>query len=212
MHAPVCQLSVEGSWRSCRGRFALDPAADLLTSHTVYNQRFAVPLLHLAVPLLCIWQCPYYIWRCPYCIWRCPYYIHMAVPLLHLAAPLLHLAVPLLHIDIDSRRWSLEIEGKYMVAYCFFPSISWAELPSGLLYGPLWPHGSLLDICTPPGHDSACAVQNALKSTGFSGMRMRSGRPELIWPPSRTRPTARPQSGMGQGNSPAAAGRPEGPG
>ena len=73
------QVSVEGSWRSCRGRFALDPAAYLLTSHTVYNQRFAVPLLHLAVPLL-------------------------------------HLAVPLLHID--SRRWSLEIEGKYMVAHC----------------------------------------------------------------------------------------------
>ena len=69
------QLSVEGSWRSCRGRFALDPAADLLTSHTVYNQRFAVPLLHLAVPLL-----------------------HLAVPLLHLAVPLLHLAVPLLHM------------------------------------------------------------------------------------------------------------------
>ena len=61
------QLSAEGFWRSCRGRFALDPAADLLTSHTVYNQRFAVPLLHLAVPLL-----------------------HLVVPLLHLAAPLLH--------------------------------------------------------------------------------------------------------------------------
>jgi hypothetical protein len=136
------QVSVEGSWRSCRGRFALDPAADLLTSHTVYNQRFAVPLLHqempllhlavpllhLAVPLLHL-AVPLLHLAVPLLHLAVPL-LHPAVPLLHLAVPLLHLAVPLLHLavsllhlavpllHIDSRRWSLEIEGKYMVAHC----------------------------------------------------------------------------------------------
>ena len=108
------QLSVEGSWRSCRGRFALDPAAYLLASHTVYNQRFAVPLLHLEVALLHLAVA---------LLHQAVPLLHLAVPLLHLAVSLLHLAVSLLHLavpllHIDSRRWSLEIEGKYMVAHC----------------------------------------------------------------------------------------------
>jgi hypothetical protein len=43
------------------------------------------------------------------------------------------------------------------------------------------------------------------------GMRMRLCRHKLIWLPPRTPPAARPQPHMGQGNPPAAAGRPEGP-
>jgi hypothetical protein len=150
----------------------------------------AVPLLHLAVPLL-----------------------HLAVPILHLAVSLLHLAVPLLHID--SRRWSLEIEGKYMVAHC----VSRLNLFSPVTTRPCiwtaqWPQGRGVGRCTHPPRAALCpcAVQNAAEKYWFLRMRMRSGRPELIWLPPRTRPTARPQSGMGQGNSPAAAGRPERPG
>jgi hypothetical protein len=100
-----------------------------------------------------IWQCPCYIWRCPYCIWRCPYYIWQC-PYSIWRCPCYIWRCPYL-LHIDSRRWSLEIEGKYMVAYYFFPSISsWAALPPGLVYGPLWPHGPLeLLSVPPPGHD-----------------------------------------------------------
>jgi hypothetical protein len=73
----------------------------------VHLLHLAVPLLHLAVPLLHL--------AVPLLHLAVPL-LHLAVPLLHLAVSLLHLAVPLLHID--SRRWSLEIEGKYMVAHC----------------------------------------------------------------------------------------------
>ena len=112
-----------------------------------YDQRFAVPLLHLEVPLLHL--------AVPLLHLAVPL-LHLAVPLLHLAVSLLHLAVPLLHID--SRRWSLEIEGKYMVAHC----VSRLNLFSPVTTRPyIWttvaPKGRGVARCTPSRAASALA-------------------------------------------------------